>query len=245
SSYNHIGRKTSEFDLLHIKATSPEKVSDEIYLWFNKYSADNKFDKLDGLKLLNAPESPSIYTLTADGKKAVFNVMKEITDNYHSVEMPFTSTTKGSFSLEFTFENPDQVETITLEDRKTGTFSDVLANTTYTFEHDGSTKMKERFVLHFQRKGGTTAIEDYLAETQPVQISTDSRNIMVRFPVIKQNGAQITVYDMLGRQVMETRRVDTNSELYIIDGSSLSSGYYTVKVQAGNEVKTAPVFITQ
>jgi hypothetical protein len=50
---------------------------------------------------------------------------------------------------------------------------------------------------------------------------------------------------MLGRQVMETRRVDTHSELYILDGSGLTSGFYTVKVETSNEVKSAPVFITQ
>ncbi|MGV3598545.1 MAG: T9SS type A sorting domain-containing protein [Bacteroidota bacterium] len=243
SMYNNIGRKTNDFDMLRIKVKSPEKVSDEAYIWFDQYRGDNKFDRLDAHKLMNDPYAPNIYTLTEDGKHTVFNVLKEITSDFYSVEMPFESKLDGTFEMDFEFTNPYQVQEIILEDRKTGTKTNILQNKKYNFAHESSTKLTDRFVLHFKKTHSNGVFEDYLSAKNPIEISTDSRSIYVRFPVIKDAGAEINVYDMLGRKVMETRKVTTDSELYIISGEGLSAGFYTVKVQSGKEFKSAPVFI--
>jgi hypothetical protein len=243
SMYNNIGRKTSDFDMLHITAKSPENVKDEAYLWFDQYRAENKFDQQDAYKLMNDPYAPNIYTLTEDGKRCVFNVFKEISDDFYSVEMPFESKLSGKFEITFGFENPNQVQTIELEDRKTGKRTDILINKTYSFDHEAGNN-KDRFVLHFRKAGATTNIEDYISDNRPIEVTTDASSIFVRFPIVKEGGAIIDVYDMLGRKVMATRNVKTDNEVYIISGAGLSAGYYTVKVQAGKEVKTAPVFIS-
>lgn len=244
SMYNNIGRKTSDFDMLHIVAKSPENVKDEAYLWFDQYRAQNNFDRQDAYKLMNDAYAPNIYTLTEDGKRVAFNVFKEITDDFYSVDMPFESKLSGQFELTFDFENPSQVQTIELEDKKTGARVDIIENKIYKFEHDASRYNKDRFVLHFRKAGTTSNFEDYLSDKRPIEVSTDSRSIYVRFPIVKEGGAVINVYDMLGRQVMDTRNVSTDSEVYVINGAGLSAGYYTVKVQAGKEVKTSPVFIS-
>jgi hypothetical protein len=173
----------------------------------------------------------------------VFNVFKEISDDFYSVEMPFESKLSGKFEITFGFENPNQVQTIELEDRKTGKRTDILINKTYSFDHEAGNN-KDRFVLHFRKAGATTNIEDYISDNRPIEVTTDASSIFVRFPIVKEGGAIIDVYDMLGRKVMATRNVKTDNEVYIISGAGLSAGYYTVKVQAGKEVKTAPVFIS-
>jgi hypothetical protein len=60
---------------------------------------------------------------------------------------------------------------------------------------------------------------------------------------VKDEGAVISVFDMLGRQVVDSHRVDTNNEMYVLGADALSSGYYVVKVQTGSQVKSAPVVI--
>lgn len=249
SMYNFIGRKSDiVYDKLHIVAKSPEKVTDEIYVWFDDFRGENKYDILDAPKKMNDPYAPNIYTQTEDAKNVAFNVLREIPKDkdFYTVEMPFECKLPGDFELKFDFENQYQVEDVQLEDRKTGKLYDVLRNKTYNFTHDTTFQgqMKNRFVLHFKKTGSTTNIQDYLSTQQPIKITTDTRNIFVRFPILKEGGAQIKVYDMLGRQVMKTRNVDTESEIYIMSGDGLSAGYYTVRVETANEVKSAPVFLS-
>lgn len=247
SMYNFIGRKSGDiYDKLHIRVKSPEDVSDEMYLWFDENRAKNEYDILDTYKKLNDPFAPNIYTLTEDGKMAAFNVLKEIPDgkDFYSVEMPFECKLPGKFEMNLDFENPYQVDDIILEDRKTGAKHDVLRDGKYTFNNDTAAKdgMKDRFVLHFKRKASLSTLEDYLNEASPIKISTDTKDIFVRFPSA-QKGALINVYDMLGRQVMKTHVVDNEDNTYIISGNGLSAGYYTVKVQGTNGTASAPVFL--
>ena len=117
-----------------------------------------------------------------------------------------------------------------LEDRRTGKLYDILRNKTYKFTHDTTfqSQMKNRFVIHFKKTGSTTNIQDYLSKQQPINITTDTRNIFVRFPMVKECGAQIKVYDMLGRQVMKTHNVDTESEIT----STHSPGFGTQSLES-------------
>lgn len=247
SMYNFIGRKNSAiFDKLHVKVTSPEEVSDELYLWFDQQRGDNKLDAMDTYKKFNDPYAPNIYTLTDDGKMAAFNVLKEIPEDkdFYSVEMPFECKLEGKFKMDLDFENSFQVTELILEDRLTDTRHDVLREGVYEFDNNPSADkhMKDRFVLHFQKKSTSTNIDDYLSKNNPVKISTDTRDIFVRFPSV-QKGAVINVYDMLGRNVMKTHTVEESTNQYVINGAGLSSGYYTVKVQNENGITSAPVFL--
>lgn len=247
SMHNFIGRKNNDiFDKLHVKVTSPEKVSDELYLWFDQFRANNDFGPLDTYKKFNDPFAPNIYTLTDDKKMVAFNVLKEIPENedFYSVEMPFESKLPGKFKMDLDFENAVQVTELILEDRKANTKHDVLRDGVYEFNNDTSKAgfMKDRFVLHFKRKSGSTSLEEYLSKNNPVKISTDTKDIFVRFPNTEK-GAVINVYDMLGRKVMKAHTVEIETQQYTINGSGLSSGYYTVKVQNENGTTSAPVFL--
>jgi hypothetical protein len=247
SMHNFIGRKSNSiFDKLHVKVTSPEKVSDELYLWFDQVRGDNKLDAMDTYKKYNDPFAPNIYTLTDDGKMAAFNVLKEIPkdEDVYSVEMPFESRLPGKFTMDLSFENSYQVSELVLEDRLTDTKHDVLRGGVYEFNNDtaSGTFMKDRFVLHFQKRSSTTSIDDYLKENNPIKISTDTKDIFVRFPSV-QEGAVIDVYDMLGRSVMKSQTVEVATKQYVINGAGLSSGYYTIRVQNDNGVISAPVFL--
>lgn len=243
SMHNYIGRKTDVIsDKLHIKVKSPEKNSDEIYLWFDKDRASNGYDKLDAFKLWNDPFAPNIFTLTDDGKKTAHNVLKEIPKdkNVYSVEMPFSCKLAGEFEMSLDFENADQVKSIVLEDRKTKTFTNVLNTTMYKFMNTEN-DVVNRFVIHFGKEA--TGIEDEIAQSMPIQIGSDATNIFVRFPIMNETTATVSVYDMLGRMVMDTQTADTQSDVFTINGAGLSAGYYTVKVQTGTKVVAAPVFI--
>lgn len=246
SMYNFIGRKNNTiFDKLHIRVTSPENVSDEIYLWFDQARGKNEFDPSDTYKKFNDPFAPNIYTLTDDKKMTAFNVLKEIPEgkDFYSVEMPFECLVPGEFKMDLDFENAIQVGDIILEDRKTGEEHDVLRDGAYTFTNDtAGTYNKNRFVLHFRRKTSTSTFDDYLSENNPVRITTDTKNIFVWFPT-NQKGAEISVYDMLGRKVMKTHTVENATDQYTIKGDALSAGYYTVKVRNSNGVTSSPVFL--
>jgi hypothetical protein len=246
SMYNFIGRKNNDiFDKLNIKVTSPEDVSDELYLWFDQFRAKNDFDPLDTYKKFNDPFAPNIYTVTDDGKKVAFNVLKEIPadKDFYSVEMPFESKLPGKFKMDLDFENSVQVTEITLEDRKSGTKHDVLRDGAYEFNNDtAGTYMENRFVLHFRKKSSSTDLDEYLSQNNPIKITTDTKDIFVRFPTA-QKGAKINVYDMLGRKVMKAHTVDVETNQYVINGAGLSAGYYTVKVLNENGITSAPVFL--
>ncbi len=246
SMYNFIGRKSNDiFDKLHVKVTSPENVSDELYLWFDNVRGENKFDPLDTYKKMNDPFAPNIYTLTDDGKMTAFNVVKEVPadKDFYSVEMPFMSKLPGKFKMDLDFENSFLVTEITLEDRKTGKKHDVLRDGVYEFDNDtNGTYMTERFVLHFQKLSSSANLIDYLNEDSPIKISTDTKDIFVRFPSV-QKGAKINVYDVLGREVMKVHTVNVATTQYVINGAGLSAGYYTVKVQNQNGITSAPVFL--
>lgn len=244
SMYNNIGRKADmDYDRLNVKVTNKERVTDELYVWFDEIQGNNKYDRKDGLKLMNDPEAPNIYTLTEDKKRMVFNVLKDIPDDVYSVEMPFVSSTPGAHELTFKLENQYKTEEIYMEDRKTGKLHNVQSGA-YKFNHDTANYVKERFVLHFRKKNSTSTVQDYLDTKSPVEISTDSRNILVSFPQNNEKSAIISIYDMLGRQVMDSRRVDNHKGIYTINAAGLSSGYYVVKVQTGNTIKSAPVVIS-
>lgn len=246
SMHNFIGRKSEDiFDKLHVRVTSPENVSDELYLWFDNVRGKNKFDHLDTYKKPNDPFAPNIYTLTDDRKKVAFNVLNNIPadKDFYSVEMPFESKLPGKFKMDLNFENSFLVTEITLEDRKTDTKHDVLRDGVYEFENDtNGTYMTERFVLHFKKKSSSADLTDYLNENSPIKISTDTKDIFVRFPSA-QKGAKIDLYDMLGRKVIKAHTVDVATNQYVINGAGLSAGYYTVKVQNENGITSAPVFL--
>jgi len=186
----------------------------------------------DLAKFTNPEGVPQLYTVS-EGMKYAFNVLSE---EYVDVIVPlyFEIISQGLYQLKATaIDNMAEEIKVYLEDLKEGTITDLKSDPEYEFSYDQSDE-PHRFNLHF--KNSWYGTENVLQNS--IRIYSYANRIYIQTPFQQQG--KVLVYDILGKKLISIRINETGQTIIPVTSGT---GYYLVKVQVDNKVKTEKVFI--
>lgn len=178
--------------------------------------------------------SVSLYSHLEDGSEALAIQSRELFDASMQIPMGFVSQIDAPTEFTFSIANVVGEEVSQVEVYLLDTFTGVstnLSESTYTFTSDKG-QFDGRFLVSFTATLGT---EQALVETLSVYPNPTSDVINIVSP--KAAIENVTVYDMMGRTVLE--QAGANQNHVQIDLSSVNSALYFV------EINTAQGVITQ
>jgi len=200
----------------------------------------------DAYKLMSDPGSISLFSVAGKDSLAV-NSLSDTTTNF---KVPlFIGTPAGSYSFTFTgalsFQNYDVI----LTDNLLNTYQDLKQNPTYAFTLTG-TDTVSRFFLNLRKSGvlttnGITSLISPGSGASSVIITNDSKYAYINFINNRALSADIYVYDVVGRIVLQQLNTNIAGGSYTIDGADFTSGVYIVKVVTGGEVTSQKVVFSK
>jgi hypothetical protein len=171
---------------------------------------------------------PHLYTLTSDNEAMTVNQ----TYGGEYINLAFRSGLSGDFTISAQNLNFDDYETAYLEDRHTGTFTDLKA-TDYTFSYKAGDS-ENRFAVHFS---STTDVSKIINSQILTTVYAHSKSVYINSNATEQ--LQVTIYDLSGREIIKR---NINSGLSRIDVPQ-ATGTYIVKVISGTEVTIQKVVL--
>ena len=205
--------------------------SDKIIVGFD-YAASNLFDSnFDGYDYRGLEEAPQLFTI-GDVEYAV-NILNAESKNI-IIPVGLEVGVQGAYSIKVEdFEGFSSSSTITLEDVKENTFTELSLNEVLNFVVEMNDK-SHRFNLHF--KNGTAGIGNSCSS----DIHIYSYDDMVYIQQPKNFSGEVSIYNIMGQEVAHERATgESLMSIKISDGM----GYFMVKVQNGNILTTEKVFI--
>jgi len=228
--------KTEQNNILKLKAEG-NGYSDETVVRFDA-SSTNEFDSdYDAYKLLSSNENvPQIYTKLSNGTILSINTLAPLTENL-SMPLIFRAGVTGKYTLNVADINFDPSISVLLEDTQEDVIMDLQTTPDYTFNISTGT-FANRFIIHFSL---TTGVNDYSEDNNlSPYIYSEQNNIYVVFNTSKSIKGKITVYDILGREIIK-KDIDKLNKLSINN----VKGLYIVKVLTDNNVYTKKIIINK
>jgi len=212
--------KSDPSNLLSIQADGEEK-TDLTHILFSE-QASNGFDRTgDFHKLISTTEGlPQIYTTIGDEKLAINSLPS--TDK---IPMEFTASTSGQYTLS-AIETSD-ITTIYLEDRNTGSMTDMLKDS-YTFSYQQG-DAADRFTLHFGEVN---------QESDDGFIIYSKQDNIVLFNNLNQKG-EVAIYNLLGQQIVSQSLQEGLNNIHVNGNCS----YYIVNVKTAENVINKKLYI--
>lgn len=209
--------------------------SDELFILLRD-EASPEFDvSSDAYKLFSLnPAVPQIYSITTDKTELAVNALR---GNEGSLIVPvgLRAGTNGTFTITADGTNSfDPWATITLEDVKTKTNRNLMANPVYLFTAS-STDDLERFHLHFS---GINGINGQTRQSG-IRIYSNNHLIYILSGQTFRNGTAI-LYNLSGQELF--RRYLNGPELVSIC-TDVNPGLYVVKVINDGNFQVEKVFI--
>ena len=220
---------------LKVKYNSDESLTTIVYNEDMTAGVDPGYD----IGLFNSGQDIELYTTLA---------LKDNSVNYARQALPLVGCSKYIIPVgidsdkggEVTFSadvEPLGNYKFWLEDRTTGTFTDLNANS-YTVTLPSKTYGTGRFFI-IASTNTPTGIEQPQAEGTDVRVWVTNDKVIIKGEVSDE--AICEIYDTRGRQVVMTRLTDT--ELNTVIMPSASKGVYLVRVIDGGKVTTHKVAI--
>jgi len=216
---------------IHLKVEN-NKYSDDIAICFLNEATD-LFDKnFDAYKMFSSNDSvPQLFTQIDSKNLLSINTLKMPNDfSNYSIPIGFKTGFAGNFTISLNEISDIPSEQIFLEDLVAGTIIDLKLNN-YTF-YSIATNDISRFKLLFAIP---TKVEMF--NSQSIQVYASGNTMYANIPQNKIS--QLTIYDMLGRQVFTKITKDVNN---VFDLLSLH-GNYIVKIVTAKETISKKIFI--
>ncbi len=198
------------------------KAYDRLCVVFREGSTLSSNDPYDASKIFNYSGGVSqIYTRSSDNKKMTTNVIPPETKSINLYLQPSSQSRNVKLSAHRLY-SLRSVNTVLLEDKIAGTWTDLMMNPEYTFITNPADN-EERFVLHFTRL--TTG--ERIADDYPVIVCAENKQIKL-FAISEMDvGSTVTVYDIYGRMMFRDK-INTLSEYKI--NKYFDTGVYTVQL---------------
>jgi len=181
---------------------SGEGFADEAVICFNP-QASYGFDRLHDARNISSLNinSPDIYTYCDNGELLSINAYPELIGEV-SIPVSVQINASGTYNLSILISEFELNVQILLEDKLNGSFSDLRADSSYTFEAD-LTDHPDRFIIHFIPVNDisaeiTSSAQADIKESQ-VKIFSSHKDIYV--DARNMNDARIEVYDLTGRLI--------------------------------------------
>jgi hypothetical protein len=235
----HVGdlflKKSNELSPAKLTLTLSNAIhSDETYIQFEE-NGKNEANWYDAEKILSMDETiPQIFSISTDDQNNLINSLPLIT-NPVTVPLGMLIPAEGDYCLNASgIESLNTVSAIILEDRLNGTSQNLLYHSVYSFhaspDNDGT-----RFLLHFfGSEGKPTNNED-----NPIMIFSYGKTLYISCNTGIQNG-QIMVYSITGQKILTSNL--NNRTINEVD-LNVTDGYYVVRVQTQDFVRTAKVYL--
>jgi hypothetical protein len=222
----------SNYLILTVNGTNS---SDRAFVYFTNKATQDFDGKFDAHKLMSMESMvPMIYTITPDESYLAINSLPPSATS-RALPLAFKAGIDGSYTINASNLNSFLSDvSIVLEDLKTGASQNLKQNPVYSF-NGSTTDITNRFLLHFT---GTIGIPDQIV-ISPVKIYSSDKTVYISCSSGLLN-AQVIITDLVGKQIL-TKNLD-NQVLNKIQ-LDVVEGYYIVKVQTAQTVKTVKVFI--
>ena len=215
--------KTINYPIVRLRASN-SYYSDETVILFNDM-ATSAFDAAyDAYKMYSQNnQHPQLYSLSSLSEELAINSIKF--ENTHLiVPLKFTSPENALHTLDaFEISNMDNNITIHLEDRKTNQMQDLKIFNEYKFVHN-NTDDGNRFYLHFNYSGSTSAHNLNLGSNNQTNIYANNTSIYISFLNIKGEQYNVHIYNLLG-QLLYNERISDTKNLHKIDMSNAYAHY--------------------
>ena len=205
-------------------------LKDGVLLRYNTaYSDQVGFE--DGISFTNQQETVSILN-----QNIYLSIDKRNADSdLENVQLHINNYVNQNYSLEINVENLSSAADVTLKDHYLGTETALFeGNNSYTFSIDSTiadTADAERFEIIFDNSTLNTNTFDFSS----IQVYPNPVMNVVHINKGEFDGEwkALTIYDVAGKQVMNIDTLEQQDELSL-DMSSLTSGFYILKVETSN-----------
>jgi len=217
----NIFYKSEISHLVSVKAEG-NGFNDKTFIHFDAAASldlDGYFDATKWISEYN-DQLPQIYSVVDDVNYSLNSLPAQ-----ESITLGFTSETSGTYTL--SLDELIGEDMVYLEDLKTGTITDLTFNS-YSFDYTAGEDHK-RFKLHFKN--------DFL-ETNSIKIYSADDIIYTNLP--EEVTGTMSIFDLTGKKIQQDIHVEEGLQRFRLDGSS---GYYLVRIQTKDEVKSEKVFI--
>jgi hypothetical protein len=206
---------------------------DEAYIQFES-TASTGIDRMDAEKLFTMTATvPQVYTIVDNSLKAALNDMSYI-NNGTTIPVGFVAPEEGQYSITVKgIESFGSLAGLSLEDLQLNYTQNLLNNPTYTFTA-AANEDAGRFLLHF---AGSIGMNDKNNST--ISIYSSEKTVYITCATGFKN-ATVTISNLLGQEIVSRKLSDQKMSQVKV---SALQGYYLVKVQDENSVKTAKVYI--
>jgi len=201
--------------------------SDETIIYFDQ-NATAMFDgAYDAYKLMNNdPAFPNIFTKDSSVYTLSINALPPLSAADVVIPLGFSTKTNGSFTINASeILNFDPSQHVYLEDNQTSTIQDLTLNPVYTFTTTANAP-QYRFFIRFSPTIVTGIDEN---NTSFVDAWSSGKDIYVNYSNTTLQKAVISVYDMLGQQVISDEVQGSSTFRYTVG----KPGCYIINVIGG------------
>lgn len=225
--------KNSDKDLLVLKANGND-VTTQTAIRFDQ-NATAKADRLfDVYKIIpDGPDVPVLFT-KAENENMAINTLPSIEKN-GIVPVWFRAETSGDYTITATeIETFDSNIPIYIEDIQSGIIQNLREMPEYYFNYN--TGSDKSFLIYFSKPENSNRLKE-------VKINSYTNGLQVDFPVAELGNpefeAQIMVFDLTGRKVLQTRTTEIHNQISFKGNNNI----YMVSVITDKDAANAKIFI--
>jgi hypothetical protein len=222
--------KSTVSDVLKLKVSGNGYI-DAAYINFNSNATANYDGQFDVEKIFGIDAAPQFYS-TITNKNLSINTLPSLTS---PVVVPMSLNVGANTTYTITASEMNSFAngtTITLEDTKTSTFTNLMQQAVYTFTASPADNAN-RFKLHFGVNGinenGNGNISIY-SNSNVIYVNNNSKEVVKK----------IVVMNVLGQEILNKKAANTTVNTITMD---VASAYYVVKVITENKVYTEKVYV--
>jgi hypothetical protein len=227
------------YNLIRIKADN-DFLFDGTVIYFNDNFSESVGDEDSDKRFNSSVEVPELYTRISNRAYAI-NGLPALADSQYSIPLSVRNRVEGEVTLTFDLSQFNVNYEVFLEDRETGTWTNLREVNEYVYTPVQMGDDHDRFVLHFEQVQDvpTNIDESESVYAGGIQIigQKDYASIQISPELLQRTDAVIEVLDMSGRVMNSVTTGSTKTEIELPE----SNGVYVVRVNAGGTVKTEKV----
>ena len=202
-------------------------------------NASESLDQYDSRKQFNSSvRVPEVYTRVGTVATAI-NGMSELGSTNRTIPLSVRNRIEGEVTLNFDLSLFEAGHSVELEDKVTGTRTNLRANADYTYTPAVLGEVHDRFVLHINQV--TTSVVEPEATTQDngITIKGFRGRAIVSIPLqlLNAQDAVIEVYTLEGQKLSETKTFLSTTLVHL----PAVAAPYMIRVTVGSETKTGKV----
>ncbi len=226
------------------------KIGSNANSFSHTFKIDAKIGASDNLDAQDLPYRPSPNKVTPtlysniDGSKVNLNTFNLENDIY-SLPLVVKVNTSGNYKIDAAgFEFLNEYKCIQLEDRLKNTFINLTSQSTYEFEMF-RLEDEKRFVLHFNKDANckqSIALENIAYFDNSVEVLPTQQGNIINFNYSEATQTAISVYNMLGQDIVEERNLYVSSQSETIQLPSDFEGIYFIKISSDKETVVKKLF---